>query len=181
MIFADATENFDTSYSLVEYQPYWIDRANQEKNSKFDRDSRLILDIKENKPSAVEHFFGILDSILGEGFPIAIVPSSDPEKIDSGIRQIAIKLAANSRIDATSCLVRHMKINKLSHGGDRSIEVHLNSIKVINTDIIRARKVLLLDDVMTSGNSLIACQKLLQKAGAFKVLRLALAQTAKKD
>jgi predicted amidophosphoribosyltransferase len=53
----------------------------------------------------------------------------------------------------------------------------LDSIKVVKPDLIKGRRVLLLDDVKTSGNSLIACKELLLKAGAKEVVMVALGRT----
>jgi predicted amidophosphoribosyltransferase len=71
--------------------------------------------------------------------------------------------------DASGCLVRIKKIAKLAHGGDRSKNVHLESIEVRNPGLIKGRDVLLLDDVAKTGNSLEACAELLIKAGARSV------------
>jgi len=83
---------------------------------------------------------------------------------------LATELAKRgTRVDGSDCLVRTTKIDKLAHGGDRSIEVHLQSIAVALPELIRKRDVLLLDDVMRTGNSLFACRKLLLDAGARSV------------
>jgi predicted amidophosphoribosyltransferase len=86
-------------------------------------------------------------------------------------------LARRNRTDATACLIRHTTINKLATGGDRSIEVHLNSIKVQNPNLIKDKRILLIDDVTTTHNSLFACKQLLLEAGAAQVYCLALGQT----
>ncbi len=76
-----------------------------------------------------------------------------------------------------ACLVRHKSIAKKATGGDRSIEVDLNSIRVEDADCIKGKRVLLLDDVTTSGNSLLACRRLLLQAGAADVKMVALGRT----
>jgi hypothetical protein len=185
MIFRDSEKNQpDKILSLGDYNPYWIDKDNRIKNPDFKRswDGR-ILDIKEaeggKRTVGVRFFFAKLNPILGEDFTIATVPSSNPENTESGIRELAIMLARLNRIDATSCLLRRTPISKLSHGGDRSLDVHLNSIDVVNPHLIQGREVLLLDDVTTSGNSLRACQMLLKKVGVRTVQCLALGCTTR--
>ena len=81
-----------------------------------------------------------------------------------------------SRIDASSCLVRVHKIEKLALGGPRSIDVHLDSVVVKNGELIQDELVLLLDDVTKTGNSLMACRKLLLDGGAKAVQCAALGQ-----
>ena len=68
---------------------------------------------------------------------------------------------SNNLIDATNCIQRFRTIQKLAKGGDRNLEVHVNSVHIVNPELIKGKTVLLLDDVMTTGNSLRACRKLL--------------------
>lgn len=179
MIFIDRGNNTDSILVLGEYHPYRL--PNGEMNPNFDRNwSGRILDIKENKSSAVEFFYQRIPAMSTKEFAVAVVPSHDPEKLDSGIRSLAQRIASvQGRIDATSCLVRNRKIDKLSRGGQRNISVHLTSIQVKNSQLIEGKEVLLLDDVCTSGNSLVACKKLLLSAGAEFVQCVALGQTVR--
>lgn len=75
-----------------------------------------------------------------------------------------------------SVIIRTETINKLSMGGNRDISVHLNSLK-INTDV-KGKRIVVIDDVTTTGNSLIASKLLLEKAGAKQVLLFAFAKTS---
>ena len=75
-------------------------------------------------------------------------------------------------------LLRHTTIEKLSHGGDRDEQVHLDSIRVVGNFIPKGAKVLLIDDVTTTNNSMNACAELLYDAGAGLVVKVALAKTA---
>lgn len=171
---------FPDGVHYMKYHPYWVKDAsgNRVRNAKFDLFSGRCLDLKENQAPAVELFRGFLDAILLEGIAIAAVPSHDPAKIDSGIKSLArVLCSAGTRTDATSCLVRTTLIEKLAGGGNRSIQVHLNSIVVENVELIAGRAVLLLDDVTTSGNSLLACEQLLLRAGATIVQRFAIGKT----
>ncbi len=87
-------------------------------------------------------------------------------------------LTQQGRIDATSCLQRYKKVEKKSNGGNRDINVDLNSIKVNNHHLLKGQTVLLLDDVTTTGNSFLSCETLLEQAGALRVVKLALGKTA---
>jgi len=179
-IFIDsATHKPEHIIPLGDYHPYWISKRDKEKNPDFDSWSAYILEMKRDSKDAIQFFYNKLEPILGVGFAISVVPSHDPRKTLSGLRSLAQRVAANGRIDATSCLVRHTKIPKLSYGGDRSIDLHIQSIRVINHDLIRDREVLLLDDVSTTGNSLKACRKLLLESGAKEVQCMALGITVR--
>jgi predicted amidophosphoribosyltransferase len=109
---------------------------------------------------------------------IAIVPPSDPAKRGPGIVKLAKRLAALTPLsDATSALVRHTKIAKLGSGESRDVQVHLDSIRV-NAQLIVADRVFLLDDVLSTGNSMLACRQLLEDAGASDVICMALGRIA---
>lgn len=159
-------------------------------NFRTDTFSKRILDIKVPKPkdmenprrwanmrTAVEYFRRELDKRLGKGFAIAIVPPSKSGSNRSGMPALAQGLAANGRIDASQCLVRHTDIPAQHEGGRRSVELHLATIRVEHAELIRGRKVLLLDDVGTTGTSMRACTKLLLDAGAAAVKCAALGET----
>ena len=60
---------------------------------------------------------------------------------------------------------------------DRSIDVHLKSIRVENRELIQGKQVLVLDDVQTTGNSLQACLQLITEAGAAIARSLSIANT----
>ena len=160
------------------YRPWSWHKSGGGDWSNYPTYSGRILDLKNRKPVGIAYFRDKLDPDLGTGFAIAVVPSHDPEKTVSGLTQLARALCdQGDRIDASGCLVRHTKIAKLAAGGDRSLTVHLKSIRVENARLIKGRSVLLLDDVTTSGHSLLACRRLLLDAGAADVDCVALGQT----
>lgn len=165
---------------LHDYHPYRMP-GSMDKNPAFTPTDGLILDVKEGKVGAVTHFAALIADMTRENVLVAVVPGHDPEKTESGIRTIAQKIAASDgRRDGTALLVRHKKINKLATGGNRSLEVHLNSIKVVDkAKILEGANVLLLDDITTSNNSLEACKQLLRAAGAVRVQMLALGRTVR--
>lgn len=153
-----------------------------------------ILNVKKGAlPTAVNYFVGKLDEILSGSFPICIIPSSNPSTTSLGLREIIQGLAQNGRVDASSSLIRHeaiipsqsatikrpvVKKYGLPLDADReNIHRHLDSIKVVDSSVIRSRVVLLLDDIVTTGTSFMACRKLLLDAGASEVVCLALGIT----
>ena len=178
-IFLDpAADQSVESVILGPYRP-WTHHKNMGGNGlDYPRHSGRILDLKESKAGAVNYFVQQIDPIICPGIVLCSVPSHDPEKLDSGIRRLAEALSAlQGRVHVADGLVRTVKVPKLAHGGDRSIEVHLNSIRVNTPDLVRKRNVLLLDDVTTTGNSLMACRQLLLKSGAARVGMLSLGRT----
>jgi predicted amidophosphoribosyltransferase len=167
----------ENNISYIEkYRPYRL--KGNVKNPAFNLFSSKVLDIKENKGKAIGYFYNILKKHipLDENTAIVVVPSHDPAAPKSGILNIGKKLSKTA-IDATSCLVRTKKIPKLADGGTRNINVHLKSIKLCNEHMIQGRNVILLDDVTTTGNSLLACKMLLKKANPKNITMIAIGKT----
>jgi len=141
--------------------------------------THMINQLKLGTQSAVNHFDAKLNTILGSDFPIVIVPSHDPDMSANGLIELARKLASNGRVDASSCLVRHARVTA-SHQAElygevrRDMNRHLNSITIGNKALIASRVVLLLDDIVTTGTSLMACRELMLKAGVTEVICFAL-------
>ncbi|MES2461286.1 MAG: phosphoribosyltransferase, partial [Armatimonadota bacterium] len=79
-----------------------------------------------------------------------------------------------SRIDATDCLVRHTKIVRIVFGGPSTPSLHRRTIRCECGEKIAGKRVLLLDDIAKSGQSLLACRAMLYEAGASFVQAAAL-------
>ncbi len=127
----------------------------------------------------IGYLYNRLNTILKKGFPIAIVPSHDPTKPNFGLIKLVHRLSDAGRVDASSCLVRSTRIipqhQAKDYGLDRRVmSRHLKSIEVKNGSLVNSMVVLLLDDIVTTGTSLMACKKLLLDAGASEVICLAL-------
>ncbi len=165
---------------FVDYHPYYGGR-----NPKFDERSAAILEFKKGKPPSTILLFAIniqkqFDPVWNNCCCVA-VPSSDSSKTCTPVH-IMIKTLitlVKSLQDGSDVLVRTKTIRKLSWGGKRDISVHLDSIDINpNSSIdVSGKDVLLIDDVMTTGNSLLACESKLIAAGANRVFFLTLAKT----
>lgn len=136
--------------------------------------SGKILDLKEGKPSAVRYFYYLLDEEICDGVTICVVPSSNVQKIITGIGQLGEMLASQKRVNKVYFLQRWKSIDKLALGGERSKEVHFQSIRAVDEMDITGDIVLLMDDVTTTGNSLYACREILKNRGAGEVEMFAL-------
>jgi predicted amidophosphoribosyltransferase len=180
MIFTKKEDYLPTQrYYLTNYYRYRVDGH---VNPNFHASqSGLVLDLKEGQSHAIDFFLKqlLVSFSFASGFTICIVPSSDPAKTDTGIAILARRLAtAQKCVDGTACIVRTRKIDKLATGGSRDTAVHFDSLKICKTELVKGREVLLLDDVMTTGNSLEASKKMLYDAGATAVQAMAIALTA---
>ena len=116
----------------------------------------------------------MLNEEICEGVTICVVPSSNAEKIESGIGKLAEKLAENKRINKVYFLQRTKSIDKLAWGGRRDKQIHLETISAVENMDITDNIILLMDDVTTTGNSLYACKEILMEKGAKQVEMFAL-------
>ena len=164
---------------LGTYRPWGYHKEMGGDGSSYPEHSGRILDLKQAQARGINYFFDYMQPKLKSPDALAVVPSHDPAKGPGGLHALASRLAHSCNIlDSSAALVRHTKIEKLSGGGDRSVQVHLNSIHVPNAALVAGRQVLLIDDVMTSGNSLLACRQILLNAGASAVKCVALGRAA---
>ena len=133
---------------------------------------------------ALKNFAGRVGEFLKPGIAIVIVPSSNPERgNNSGIGRLAQLLAQSGRHDGTRCLLRLEAVapkHRAGAGGRRSLADDLRTIGTTSLESIRGKPVLLLDDVVTSGDSLRACAEILAGAGVEPVQCVALTRTARR-
>jgi predicted amidophosphoribosyltransferase len=166
--------------SLYSYHKQFIGRPSSP-NPKHKGKSEKILDVKKKNTVAIKSMATKLEKKLAirldEFDVICSMPSSNADESRNGIRMTASKLARNlGIIDASGCLIRTTTKPK-SCAGSRSIELQRATLAIENHDLIIGKKVLLLDDVTTSGRSLVAGAEILEKSGASSVLKYALGET----
>ena len=131
---------------------------------------------------AVDQFFQKLDKILNPEIPIAIVPSCEAGKYNPALLALAVHLAENGRTDATPSLRRHKSIppsrllRQNKYPGN-TIDEHLSSIQITDPSKVTGKIILLLDDVVTTGATLMACRKILLDVGVAEVICLSLGKT----
>lgn len=175
-------------YYLGVYQPYNIydEYGDKIRNPLFNKETGgYILDVKQNKDLGVNYYssklineFSQVQNLKKLNISITCVPSHTKGNLSEGLLRIIKKLSCEFGFyDYAGILERTFHIQKLSSGGDRSIENHLRTIKVVNEDLVKNKNIIILDDVTTTGNSLIACKRILRSAGANQVVCLALGKT----
>ena len=136
--------------------------------------TRLLAALNADRQWPLRRLFEQLDSLLEPGIAIAAVPPHRAYQAFWPTRTLAQRLAANGRMDATACLVRHATIRRILFGGPSTRALHRDTIQVEEVELIQGRRVLLLDDIAKSGASLLACREMLLDAGASVVQAVAL-------
>jgi phosphoribosylpyrophosphate synthetase len=134
----------------------------------------LITALNADRQWPKKRLFELLDPMLKSDIAIAVVPPHTAYQAFWPTRTLARQLAEHGRVDATSCLVRHTTIKRITFGGPSSRELHRQTIRVENAELVQGRQVLLLDDITKSGASLLACREMLLEAGAAVVQAMAL-------
>lgn len=170
---------------IDEYDKYWIyEDGVKYRNPKFyDKNGRLILALKKGEKSGINFYKGKLIEIFNymdmKDSWVTIVPSSKQDVLNEGMCELINRVVSQLKdVRFHKCLNRKKTIEKLATGGNRSIKTHLDSIELCgNRNAYDDKKIYLVDDIMTSGNSLLGCKKILEDAGA-EVICIALGKTS---
>jgi phosphoribosylpyrophosphate synthetase len=136
--------------------------------------TQLINALNTERQWPLKRLFAMLDPMLEQDIAITVVPTHIAYQAFWPTRTLARQLAAHGRVDATSCLVRHTTVRRITFGGPSTRALHRQTIRVENPHLIAGKPVLLLDDIAKSGASLAACREMLAEAGAMVVQAMAL-------
>ena len=110
---------------------------------------------------------------------ICVMPKSRKAREPGGIRQVAEKVCEKNYINGTKVIERTKDRPPYHLSGNRDYAKELASLGITNTELIKGRTILLLDDVTTEGTSLKAAKELLLSHGAKQVIPFALGKTSK--
>ena len=132
----------------------------------FDYLSGRILDFKEGKSYALGFYAFLLSKIIPQNSQIFLtsVPGSSPRK-EGSLNRIIKKLSGGPIIDGSKFLETISQREKKSHGFRPTNEELSQTIKLNRTEFPRDGKILLLDDVTTSGQSFDVCKKIIRDSG----------------
>jgi phosphoribosylpyrophosphate synthetase len=136
--------------------------------------TRLINALNAERQWPLKRLVALFDPMLAPDIALAVVPTHLAYQAFWPTRTLAQQLATGTRTDATSCLVRHTTIRRITFGGPSTRLLHRQTVRVENPQLVAGRRVLLLDDIAKSGASLLACRELLLEAGATVVQAMAL-------
>lgn len=166
-------------HHLSRYNPY-----HQGNNPAFDHVSGMLLSFKKGEAKSIPFWLSrvekkITELVGNKPFYVATVPSSTKGKHHPGFKQLIPKLSQKFDVlnDKGNLIQRDESIDKLAAGGNRAIEVHVNSLSV-PTPASNKKPVVLLDDVTTTGNSMKAAISKLERAGYTVVAAIALGKTS---
>lgn len=170
-----------SAYCLRPYHP-----RRRGSNRSFGPLDKRLLAFKCGQPKAVaaevENFRRALVALRLSGpARLVVMPGhlASESNATSPLSEVAWRLADTdpALTATTSCIVRTQTITKLSHGGPRAVGVHLRSLAV-RGEGLTGETVIILDDVLTTGNSIAAARHLLLAAGASRVAAVVLGRTS---
>lgn len=177
--------SYDEIMFLYDYHPW-----DNGKNPRIDKITNTLLNLKNpdqiRRSPAVNFFFKVLTnpshglsrlSIPADSF-VGIVPSHNQGNVSLGLQEIIQKIQPDFKFRKNPpILKRTTTVLKAATGGPRSLQTHLSSIDVINSEQLIGHTIFLFDDITSTGNSLLACKQLLINAGAARVAMIALGKT----
>lgn len=135
------------------------------KNSKlFGENDRRLLDLKNSKPNAIAHYAMALKKVLPKDQIILLccAPSSSITS-SGGVEKIIKAISGGKLIDGSGMLITVKDRGKKSHGVTFLDEELMQTLEIVPKKIQINTKILLLDDVVTSGQTLRICKNLLIK------------------
>ena len=152
----------------------YYETANSGRDNTF---SHLIWAYKNKFGNAIDVVTKIFVQIFNTDFTITCVPSSTVGNT-SALPQVIKRLPQGYNIvDATSCLERVQSIQSAHLGGARSYGLHRMTIQLRNKALIEGKYVLLFDDIVTTGNSMLACCDILRQANPKSIVCFCLGRT----
>ena len=151
-------------------------------------DTQMLLRLKGGERDGFIHYSRLIGvmivGVVPPGWPVRVVamPShrSEVPRQDCPLRQLIGSV--RGLVDLSGCLVRRTTVRKAARAwrGQRpDQEVHQASMEVPldHSRYVRGHPILLLDDVVTTGASMVGASQVLLRAGAMSVTRFALTNT----
>lgn len=180
--------SFSFTYDSISYlHNYYPVRHSQHKGI-----SERILAFKKGDDAAIRMFALEMKEAMDEQFKgrenelrdmvVCIVPSHEVGQYSIGLRRLAAYLSFNyGMIDAVNLIKRVKEHDKISGGGERSVQSHLDTMAVSTEYMIKGKNIIILDDVATTGNSIEAVRRLLYSHDVGKIHAQTLGKTYTDD
>ena len=176
--------NSQEIYYFVNYYP----KAKVEKFSDTDKRknySKLIWNLKNGNMESYPYFrsciLAHIENLGNEEWIVCSIPGHDQTSAKSNHMDLFLKkIFWPQNIHPVSGLIIRNKAMLEKHGtnyGSRTVEKDLDSYKIGNTRNIKGQNIIIFDDIVTSGCSLIAARRFLIKQGAKRVVLVALGKT----
>jgi len=175
--------SFQSDNGIYYLYPYYPTRYVEHKGISED-----IIAFKNGDPNLIDKFSKEMKEALSELFKnyalkpketcLVVVPSHLVGKWSKSLLKLARKLCQELNMANYSCaLERVVEHEKLASGGNRSIDSHINTMKLNPIFNMEGKTVIILDDVTTTGNSFYASREIIMDAGAKCTIAIAIGKT----
>jgi predicted amidophosphoribosyltransferase len=179
------SDQFWTSYAYLRpYHPY---RIMGQRNPAFTRTDRALLNLKEGNTAAIgsaaqDLTEALIDLTGGTPVSLAIIPGHEASSSNGGrpLQKVIAAMAAASPeyyLAAGDLITRYTDIPKRSHGANRSEDVHIRTLRIDARHVSVGHPLVIIDDVATTGNSIVASRKLASAYGYSRIGALVIGQT----
>lgn len=143
--------------------------------------SLQVLALKKKDLSASLFFYRLLKNrlaVLQKDYYLVCVPSSQPDS-PSPLVEMCAWLARDfpNFFDYSAVISKKYATQSLCRGGSRNLEAIKASLRIDTQFSLKGKRIIILDDVITTGASFRACADLLAEFQPLKISYLALAAT----
>ncbi|MHB1646135.1 MAG: hypothetical protein ACYCSW_06440 [bacterium] len=179
-------KDIETQYLQIQYNEkdnyFYLDNYFPKYKKKEDAFSKLIILYKKGDKFAIKYFENIIVNIIFNYFwfcdlIVPIPPSSSMFDVYSN-KIICLSLNSLNIIQYKQDILKRSMSSAPSHiTNKRDIAHILDSVKITNDDYIKDKKIILFDDIITTGNTSSIIKNMLISRGACSVIRLFLGRT----
>jgi predicted amidophosphoribosyltransferase len=168
---------YDSGRELFYINPYISVSSGNDQ----DRFSEMILELKKKKESSFKFFMKKLQCLQSLDFYVCAIPGHDPKE-STGVQKLAKKISEEMLCrNLSQYLQRKWKVerqHKLSKSEKRSPAEEAKTLKLTKTDKFKGKRILLIDDITTSGGTIRGSRKfILSNTSAKEVHVLVLGKT----
>lgn len=177
--------NEDVIYYMYDYyKKWWIDKYPDNytyRNSYFSfialKKGNYNRTYKFNFPAAINNFL----NYFGSEWYLCTVPSHEKTTNESnGVSKVVDMIYSGIKPQKCYSLIQRkyeVKRKHLANNRNFDVDAEIRSLNINPTMTIKNKKIIVIDDITTTGVSLMACKKLLLSAGAKEVVVVAIGKT----
>lgn len=179
-------KDLETQYLQIQYNEkdnyFYLDNYFPKYKKKEDAFSKLIILYKKGDKFAIKYFENIIVNIIFNYFwfcdlIVPIPPSSSMFDVYSN-KIICLSLNYLNIIQYKQDILKRSMSSAPSHITNKRDTAHISdSVKITNDDYIKDKKIILFDDIITTGNTSSIIKNMLISRGAGSVIRLFLGRT----
>ena len=179
------TESNIIYYMFDYYKKWWIDTY---PNNQFYRDNFFtFISIKKrnyntgrplNFPESLYKFFSLLN---GEWFICSVPGHEKTSNVSNGVSDIVNMVYLKSNFTLRNTIIqRSYNVDKKATSSSKrsnDYRIDMQSLNIEHGFNVEGKSIIVIDDITTSGSTLIACKNILMNAGAKEVVLIALGKT----